>query len=59
MGILSGNEWKDLRREMDIAFNHKAVVESTTSVLKATDQFVENLLSSERCRNGSLDPAGE
>lgn len=57
VGLLSGNEWKYLRQEMDIAFNCKANVESTTSVLKSNDQFVEYLLSSEGCRNGSLDPA--
>jgi len=59
VGLLSGKEWKGLRQEMDVAFNHKAIVESMTSTSKATDNFIDDLLSTNACQNGVLDPAND
>jgi gliotoxin/aspirochlorine/mycotoxins biosynthesis cytochrome P450 monooxygenase len=59
VGLLSGKHWKGLRQEMDVAFNHKAILDSTTSISKATNNFIDDLMSSTACQNGILDPADD
>lgn len=57
VGLLSGNAWRDLRQAMDNTFNHKAIAESMNLILEATNRFLDEMLSSEECQSGFIDPA--
>lgn len=59
VGLVSGEDWRNVRAITEVPFQHKAVKDYVFSVQSCVQQYMQDLHEHGRLSQGILDPAGD